>query len=330
MTPELSKQEIENVRMREFVTGATRDVEETKIDYEGFLSPLVIEAYGRFMDRHRRTPRGLRDSDNWQKGIPLNVYMKSGFRHFCEWWSMHRKWKPDNIENAEEFICALLFNASGYLHERLVAARAMYPQSVSSSEIKSEEEIPWVVTSNWFDSIKTQVPHSKTPIFDLRELGHICEHIRKVFYGHTVYYSTDSLTTWSLSTHVKTKDMISSVWLSVPGLASTMRSITEKYEPLGSEYYVLRIRDAPGLHRERWPVLRLELNNAEWSEREQWQRLLYEWIQQNADGSGTWRLHSEHVAWSIGPEEESEKNYGSDTPRSSHPKATKKPEEMEL
>lgn len=283
--------------MREFDTGATRDTEETKIDYEGFLSPLVIEAYGRYMDRHRRTPRGLRDSDNWQKGIPLNEYMKSGFRHFHEWWSMHRKWKPDNIENAEEFICALLFNASGYLHERLVAERKL-DMPVARVErieiIKPEEEIPWVVTANWFDPIAIHAPH-------------ICEHIREVFYNHTAYY-TNSNITWSLSTHVKSKDIISSKRLSVPAIAPLLQSIVEKYEPLGQDHYVLRIRDAPSLHRERWPVLRLELNDTERSGVEFWQRLLYEWIQQDVDGSGTWRLRPEHAAWSIGPEEE-DKNY---------------------
>lgn len=51
--------------IREFDTGATRTTEEGKYDYEGFLSPLVIERYGHYMHAHRIMPDGsLRDSDN--------------------------------------------------------------------------------------------------------------------------------------------------------------------------------------------------------------------------------------------------------------------------
>ena len=31
--------------MRTFATGATRDTEVEKLDYEGFLSPVVLKAY---------------------------------------------------------------------------------------------------------------------------------------------------------------------------------------------------------------------------------------------------------------------------------------------
>lgn len=63
--------------MRHFPTGATRNLDDDKIDFEGFLSPLVIERYGQYMHRHRVQADGiLRDSDNWQRGIPLSAYMK--------------------------------------------------------------------------------------------------------------------------------------------------------------------------------------------------------------------------------------------------------------
>ena len=73
--------------MRTFDTGATRDTNTDKPDYEGFLSPLVIERYGQFMMKHQKQSDGtIRASDNWQKGMPQDVYVKSGFRHFMEWW----------------------------------------------------------------------------------------------------------------------------------------------------------------------------------------------------------------------------------------------------
>lgn len=60
--------------MREFRTGATRDNDEGKYDYEGFYHPLVVKRFGQYMDKHRKQADGkLRDSDNWQKGIPKEI-----------------------------------------------------------------------------------------------------------------------------------------------------------------------------------------------------------------------------------------------------------------
>ena len=104
--------------MRKFKTGATRDNAEGKFDYEGFLSPLVIERFGKYMDKHRKQADGqLRDSDNWQKGMPKEAYIKSAWRHFVDWWKEHRK--IESKDGIEEAICALIFNAQGYLHEYL-------------------------------------------------------------------------------------------------------------------------------------------------------------------------------------------------------------------
>jgi hypothetical protein len=105
---------------RTFETGATRDTDDGKLDYEGFLSPLVLQRYAEFMHTHRFQSDGeLRDSDNWQKGIPQKEYMKSGWRHFMAWYLLHRDYDAD--ETLEEALCALIFNASGYLHELLRA-----------------------------------------------------------------------------------------------------------------------------------------------------------------------------------------------------------------
>ncbi len=110
--------------IREFEGGATRNSEEGKLDYEGFLSPLVLRRYAEYLDSHRALEDGtMRDSDNWQRGMPLDVYMKSMWRHFMDLWTMHRT--PGTIlrhtlgYNIEVALCAILFNASGYLHELL-------------------------------------------------------------------------------------------------------------------------------------------------------------------------------------------------------------------
>ena len=104
--------------MRKFDTGATRDTDTGKYDPEGFLSPLVIERFNEYMHKHRiQTDGSLRDSDNWQKGIPKDAYMKSGFRHFLDWWKEHRGY--ESREGIEDALCALMFNVQGYLFEIL-------------------------------------------------------------------------------------------------------------------------------------------------------------------------------------------------------------------
>jgi len=104
--------------MRGFKSGATRDNNEGKFDYEGFMSPLVIEAYGKYMHKNRKQADGkLRASDNWQKGIPKEVYIKSAFRHFIDVWKEHRGFKSK--AGLEEALMALLFNIMGYAYELL-------------------------------------------------------------------------------------------------------------------------------------------------------------------------------------------------------------------
>ena len=108
--------------IRKFVSGATRNSEEGKLDFEGFLSPLVIRRYAEYLHSHRKLEDGsMRDSDNWQNGMPLSVYMKSGFRHFMDWWGYHRRWLHGNT--LEDVLCGVIFNASGYLHEYLKGQR---------------------------------------------------------------------------------------------------------------------------------------------------------------------------------------------------------------
>lgn len=106
--------------VRTFKTGATRDTDAGKFDYEGFLSPLALERFARYMDKHRLQPDGnLRASDNWQKGIPQDQYIKSAWRHFVDWWAHHRGATAVARDTREEALCALLFNVMGYLHEEL-------------------------------------------------------------------------------------------------------------------------------------------------------------------------------------------------------------------
>ena len=104
--------------IRTFATGATRDTDQGKFDFEGFLSPIVLERYAAYMHKHRVQADGtLRASDNWTKGIDLDAYMKSAWRHFHDWWKQHRGYSSQ--EDIEDSLCALIFNAQGYLFELL-------------------------------------------------------------------------------------------------------------------------------------------------------------------------------------------------------------------
>ena len=101
---------------RTFPTGASRDTDEGKLDYEGFLSPRVLRRYAEYMQAHTLMADGSRRaSDNWQKGIPREAYMKSLTRHFMELWETYRT--RDLLDH--ESLCAILFNAMGLLHEEL-------------------------------------------------------------------------------------------------------------------------------------------------------------------------------------------------------------------
>ena len=113
-------------KIRTFDTGATRDKDEHKNDYEGFFSPLVLRRYGDYMQEHRKQKDGsVRASDNWQKGIGLSAFMKSKWRHFMDIWTIFDGYKAIDFDGAEvdleDALCADLFNTMGYLHEVLKA-----------------------------------------------------------------------------------------------------------------------------------------------------------------------------------------------------------------
>jgi hypothetical protein len=128
--------------MRQFDTGATRNTDLGKLDYEGFLHPSVLKRYAQYLSKHQTQADGkIRESDNWQKGIPQNVYMKSMFRHFMDMWECHRGSTLTTNEQLEESICAVMFNAMGYLFEHLRQIPAVEPCVIQAIN-HTGEEIP--------------------------------------------------------------------------------------------------------------------------------------------------------------------------------------------
>ena len=75
-----------------------------------------------YMHEHRKQSDGtLRDSDNWQKGIPRSAYRKSLIRHVIDLWTLLRIVGDDDVaswKTVDDLLCAIIFNAMGLLHER--------------------------------------------------------------------------------------------------------------------------------------------------------------------------------------------------------------------
>ncbi len=111
--------------MRKFPSGATRNNSDHKLDYEGFIDPKVERRFAEYMHVKRLQADGvLRDSDNWQKGIPITEYMKSLVRHTFDLWICYRGETIYDVDTGdetsmEEIACAIKFNINGLLHELL-------------------------------------------------------------------------------------------------------------------------------------------------------------------------------------------------------------------
>jgi hypothetical protein len=125
--------------MQEFSTGATRNIDTNKFDYEGFICPEVLHAFGEYMHEHRRQKDGsIRDSDNWQKGIPLRTYIKSLVRHVIDLWRMERGFAVTNPDTGLphtkiELCAAIMFNVMGYAKETL------QPSAINQSNQREEK-----------------------------------------------------------------------------------------------------------------------------------------------------------------------------------------------
>lgn len=134
---------------RKFETGATRDLDDSKLDYEGFLSPAVLEAFAQYMHTKRQMPDGsVRDSDNWQKGIPLEAYMKSMMRHVMDVWLHHRGRSDLALEPLETALMALIFNVQGYAHETLKKEKGPTPLDEQLRYDREAQDRVWGVISD--------------------------------------------------------------------------------------------------------------------------------------------------------------------------------------
>lgn len=124
------------IAIRQFESGATRNLDQSKPDMEGFTNPEVLYKFGEYMHAHRFQKDGsVRASDNWQKGIPLDVYIKSLDRHVLDLKRVHRGYVATNPDmgdapfTIEELCCAIMFNVMGYLKETIDPAPINLPHA---------------------------------------------------------------------------------------------------------------------------------------------------------------------------------------------------------
>jgi hypothetical protein len=120
---------------RYFESGSYRDTDETKNDYEGFIDPNVLVAYGDYMAKHRMQSDGhMRESDNWQSGIPMREYVKSALRHALDLWLHHRT--ENSRDGIDEALGGLLFNVMGYWSELLKHRRQV--QAICAPDLTND------------------------------------------------------------------------------------------------------------------------------------------------------------------------------------------------
>lgn len=99
-------------------SGAIRNSEVGKIRYQGALSPLVLEAYGKYIEKHSLLPDGTRrNNKNWQKlfGTPeehRQVCIESAWRHFIDVLMEHDGY--ESRDGIDEALGGLMFNIQAY------------------------------------------------------------------------------------------------------------------------------------------------------------------------------------------------------------------------
>lgn len=108
----------ETVRL--FDTGATRSPLGDKLQYEGYLNPLVLKRYAEYMQKHQTQSDGTRRSaDNWQKNIDIESLCDSKVRHDMDSWLYFRGYSSEASEEIEDTLCACIFNTMAILKQVL-------------------------------------------------------------------------------------------------------------------------------------------------------------------------------------------------------------------
>ena len=104
-------------RRRGFESGAVRDAEGGKVE-PGLVSPLFLERLGWRMSggAEKYDPR------NWEKGMPLDTYWRSLWRHLVEF---------GRGDGGEDHLAGAAFNLMALMHTELAIHRGLLPSSLN-------------------------------------------------------------------------------------------------------------------------------------------------------------------------------------------------------
>lgn len=131
-------QTLDSGERRHFKTGSRRDVSTDKGRYD-LISPIMIERLAKLLERGAKKY----DDRNWEKGMPLSVYMDSGMRHIFKFLEGQRD---------EDHLIAAIWNFQALLHIEEMIKRGKLPKdlydlpnytkecSSSDSETKTSSE----------------------------------------------------------------------------------------------------------------------------------------------------------------------------------------------
>ena len=98
-------------KVREFETGAIRDLDDTKEDYVETISWTAFKRYAQYM-----TGKKMKyGAGNFKKGIPIDSYEQSLLRHVQKY--IENKYEEGVVEREEDHLAAMVFNIFGIMHE---------------------------------------------------------------------------------------------------------------------------------------------------------------------------------------------------------------------
>jgi len=103
-------------KRRKFDSGAQRDVAVGKGRYD-LVSPIMIERLAKLLERGAVKY----DDRNWEKGMPLSVYMDSGMRHLYKYLEGYTD---------EDHLIAAIWNLQALLHIEEMVSRGKLPKAL--------------------------------------------------------------------------------------------------------------------------------------------------------------------------------------------------------
>lgn len=143
-------------KITRYESGAIRDTSDNKEDYIETISFLALRKYAKYMTSKQSTY----GAGNWRKGIPIESYEKSLFRHIQKY--LANKYDNANLEPEEDHLCAMVFNIFGILHEQEKAIKpATTDKEITTPYVKPSKDPSVRVITTKKDSLQRHLDDIK-------------------------------------------------------------------------------------------------------------------------------------------------------------------------